>query len=637
MKEKPMKEKSIKEKSIFIKKLTPQFKTRMESDCVFDADGEFKYRGIINKNIEFAVKHQAEDKKLWKLISEQFSKTPDDEDNGWRGEYWGKVMRGACKLYEYTKSDSLYAVLKETVADLISYADEYGRISCYSIEKEFNGWDVWARKYVMLGLLHFYDICKEKDFQQKVLNALVKHADYMLKHIGDEDGKTPINMTSSIWGNVNSCTILEPIVRLYNLTDDKKYLDFAKHIIDTGMSKSCNLIELAYENDIPPFKYPVTKSYEMMSAFEGILEYYRVTKIEKYKIAAENFVNALADTEDSVIGCLGCNGECFDNAKITQVNDETAECLQETCVTVTWMKLCLQMYDLTGDIKYIENIEKSYYNAMCGSVNHKFGINNVGIYPFDSYSPLTYGRRGTLMGGLKYMGENKESAYGCCVAIGAMGLGIIPFISFMADDKGYIFNMYESGSIKIKTSKGTAEFKEESKYPTQGEIDLSLSCEDDFEAVVRFRIPKCAENPTVIINGEIFKAESGTYFEADRVWKNNDTVKIRFDYKLKKLALIGTNTDKEKMHICFKYGPFVLARNLRYDKNAGTPVKNSNDFKAEVVETDKEDYLIKLNVYMDDTILHMIDYGSSGKTLNETSITEAWLSVDGAVAYSPYN
>ena len=39
----------------------------------------------------------------------------DDENLGWRGEYWGKMMRGACITYKYTQSSKLYGILENTV------------------------------------------------------------------------------------------------------------------------------------------------------------------------------------------------------------------------------------------------------------------------------------------------------------------------------------------------------------------------------------------------------------------------------------------------------------------------------------------------------------------------------------------
>ena len=59
---------------------------------------------------------------LWKRFVQQFREDAD-YDAGWRGEYWGKMMRGACFVYSYTKSVELCKMFSETVEDIIITAN----------------------------------------------------------------------------------------------------------------------------------------------------------------------------------------------------------------------------------------------------------------------------------------------------------------------------------------------------------------------------------------------------------------------------------------------------------------------------------------------------------------------------------
>ena len=173
---------------------------------------EVKYKGQTKKINDFIQENQLLDEGLWKTFVEQFSfgqmeKTavdewkgrvniiyppqgsPDEEvikvcvaehsvyncdsnDNGWRGEYWGKMMRGACLTYRYTRSQKLLSVLKKTVSDMLSVQDKFGRFSTYIVENELNGWDMWGRKYVMVGFLYFYEICDSQRLKKKIEKAL---------------------------------------------------------------------------------------------------------------------------------------------------------------------------------------------------------------------------------------------------------------------------------------------------------------------------------------------------------------------------------------------------------------------------------------------------------------------------------
>ena len=106
----------------------------------------------------------------------------------------------------------------------------------------------------------------------------------------------------------------------------------------------------------------------MMSCFEGLLEYYYVTGIEKYKEAVINFANAVMETEISVIGCCGVTHELFDFTRARQTVRYEGES-QETCVTVTWMKLCARLLALTGDSRFADCMEQSFYNAYLSTLN----------------------------------------------------------------------------------------------------------------------------------------------------------------------------------------------------------------------------------------------------------------------------
>ena len=45
--------------------------------------------------VGFILDHQLLDRDLWTLFTSQFKAPGADNDGGWRGEYWGKMMMGA--------------------------------------------------------------------------------------------------------------------------------------------------------------------------------------------------------------------------------------------------------------------------------------------------------------------------------------------------------------------------------------------------------------------------------------------------------------------------------------------------------------------------------------------------------------
>ena len=99
-------------------------------------DALIKFEGVLEEAVQFTVRNQTLDTGLWKKFVEVFRMHGDgigDTWVSWRSEYWGKMMRGACMVLKYTHDDGVYRILEASVRDLLSAADEFGRISGYSV------------------------------------------------------------------------------------------------------------------------------------------------------------------------------------------------------------------------------------------------------------------------------------------------------------------------------------------------------------------------------------------------------------------------------------------------------------------------------------------------------------------------
>ena len=422
-----------------------------------------KTNGLANEAVEFLQEFQLKDRELWRKFVDIYNTHPDSKNYGWRGEYWGKMMRGAALVYDYSKDEELYTILTETVNDMLTVAETDGRVSSYDRNNEFDAWDIWCRKYVILGCEYYLEICKDEALKKKITSFISKSADYILKHIGSGENQKEITDAARNWLGINSSSLLEPIVKLYRLTNQKKYLDFATYIVKNGGAKGINIFKLALDNKIYPYQYGVSKAYEMMSCFEGLLEYFYATGIEDCKTAVINFAKAIIKTEISVIGCSGITHELFDYTKARQTVRQK-DVLQETCVTVTWIKLCGKLLELTKDPCFADCMEQSFYNAYLGALNtnHKDYLylkqhskkQNITdtikktILPVDSYSPLLSGKRGVFIGGYQLLDD--KSYYGCCASIVAAGVGVFMRQLINVDDNEINVNFFEEGKASLE-------------------------------------------------------------------------------------------------------------------------------------------------------------------------------------------
>lgn len=158
----------------------------------------------------------------------------------------GENDAGACFVFQYSGDRELYCQLEKSVCDLLSVQQENGKISTYSRTAEFGGWDLWCRKYILLGLQYFLEICEDEALKAKIVEVMCAHTDYIIAHIGNpEEGKLQITDAADHWEGLNSSSILEPIVRLYSITKRETYLAFAYYTVENGGISSGNLFELA--------------------------------------------------------------------------------------------------------------------------------------------------------------------------------------------------------------------------------------------------------------------------------------------------------------------------------------------------------------------------------------------------------
>lgn len=583
---------------------------------------EAKYTGAVHDYVLITERHQLLDKKTWDKFVEVFTENSDDHDIGWRCEYWGKMMRGACLTYRYHGDDKLYSMLDYAVRELLKVQREDGRFSTYSEEKQFNGWDLWGRKYVLTGMMHFIDICKDDTLKNQILEAICRHADHIVEKIGDGEGQKSILKTSSHWLCLNSCTILEPFIDLYKRTGKKSYLEFAEYIIGLGGCAGGNLIELALLDEIAPFEYPVNKAYEMMSFFEGLLAYYELTGEEKYLDAVSKFVEKINETDVTIIGCSGCTHELFDNSIVKQTEYNEVQ-MQETCVTVTWMRVLARLHLITGEVKYVDRIEKSAYNALYGSINTKWE-NGLSIedglpidpFIFDSYSPLYNNRRGLATGGFKRF--RTGGYYGCCACIGSAGTAVFPLIGTLKSESGIVINEAFEGVVTTLTPSGKkVTLNSTSDYPVGDKYSLAVFLEEDEKFELLIRIPDWCDEATLTVGDEMRKVYPG-YVSIDREWSDGDTVEVDLPHHLKSHYLNGKTA--------YTYGPLVLARDeMKEGKKTDSEFTPSeyNAFKL-LPSGDGETLRILLECEGEDVLL--TDYASCGKYwTNKNAKVSVWL------------
>ena len=527
------------------------------------------------------------------------------------GEMWGKAVRSGCMFYRYTADPELKEILSQTVKDLLSTVRPNGSISCVPPEKQPDGpgGDLWERKYVLLGLDRYYDLVEA---DPAVLRAMTDQADCIIEQVG-EPPKVPITSLGWSPNHIESSTLLEPFMRLYNRTGEKRYLDFARYIVSTGGSEGYDIFRQAYDN-VPPHEMggPYPKAYEMMSMFEGAVEYYRVTGDEYVRRSFMNLYDNIRRNEITIVGNGGGDqpyhpavmGEGWDHTAVEQTNPDITR-MMETCVGVTWMKFCSQILRLTGDPSTVDEIEKYIYNGLLGAMKPSGdGFSYVNL--FNGEKVTNYGW-GTTFGSLPVT---------CCNLNGPMGLAYIPFVAVMESDRGPVVNLYNAARAELSTPQGDSlSLRIETDFPLSDRVLVRVDPHAASLFTLSLRIPSWSERTVVKVNGKkVRSVEPGAYLSLERIWKPGDRVELAFDMRCRLLdAPRGSNRAGDSFQ-ALVWGPIVLARDENIDPDYDEPVRvvagKDRVVRVKRVAPTLASTRLEFEVPTDDGPIRMTDYAS---------------------------
>ena len=438
-----------------------------------------------------------------------------EKDNfGFNGEFFGKWSAAAALSIRYQPNQALQEEMDKAVGDLVKTQSSDGYITTYKKGDEFQMWDVWNQKYVLLGLIAQYDISGKKEY----LDAAVKSADHLMSCLGP--GKISLEEYGhpAHKGGCNY-SILEPVVLLYERTGEKRYLDYANYIVDSWSKPSkytkngVHFIE-DIEKGVPLIESEVIHAYTLMSNFEGLCELYRATGNKRYLNVSVMLGNKIIKDELMINGSVS-NHESWYNGATEQT--EMLETPEETCATATWMKLCYQLLRLTGDSKWADQLEISLYNALLGAMMPRgewWAYN----------SPLN---------GERVPSSLQGSDLSCCVSSGPRGLLITPGWAVMNNlNNGPVINLYSAGTASIKLSNGVnVSIIQETDYPVNNLISLNIQPENTTSFVLQLRIPEWSKQSVLKVNGEIISCKPGSYASIKRTWKKNDKVTLELDLR----------------------------------------------------------------------------------------------------------
>ena len=447
----------------------------------------------------------------------------------WIGEHVGKWLHAATLAWANTGDPALRAKLDRVATELIAAQEPDGYLGTYVPAQRFDlskgaGWDVWSHKYCLAGLLSYYQYTGN----DAALVASRKAADLLIATFPAQKSI----LAAGTHVGMASTSVLEPIVLLYRLTGEERYLAFAHYIVKSWDEPKGPAILKTLLAEKQVNKVANAKAYEMLSNIVGLCDLARATG-DRSLIAA-----SLIAWEDIVARRLYVTGSASQKEHFGPDHDlpnHVAAHLGETCVTTTWIQLNLSLLQLTGEARFGDELERTFYN-------HLTAAQHPGGNDWCYYTALE-GRK------------QYDAGITCCHSSGPRGLALAPQAAYLRVRAGggdtLLVSTFETSRATLALGGQDVTIEQQSGFPLSGESVLTLRLAKPATFAIKVRVPAWAA--PLSISGAAVQA--GWAVLPARLWKDGDRIPVKFALAARLITGEHTNAGRAAL----AWGPFILA------------------------------------------------------------------------------
>lgn len=417
------------------------------------------------------------------------------------------------------------------------------------------------------------------------------------------------------------------LVKLYQITGDKQYLNLAKYFLDNrGNSKDYKLYgEYAQDH------LPVTQQKEVVGhAVRAVYMYAGMTDIAAlYNDQAYlNAVNALwtnmVNKKMYITGGIGAihDGEAF--GANYELPNLTA--YNETCAAIGDVYWNHRLHNMTGNSDYFNVIERSLYNGL---------ISGISLDGKQFFYPNALESDGVHKNNRGSCTRQAWFDCSCCPTNLIRFIPSIPGLIYSTDKNILYVNLYASNTSKVTLGKSELEITQQTNYPWDGKVAVTVSPKKESEFTIKLRIPGWARNQVlpgdlysyktvsatktaVTIDGKPFEyKEDNGYITITRKWKKGETISIDFPMEVKEVV---TNSKVEGNigKTALEYGPIVYAiEEMDNANNFDKITINAND----TFKVIKEDNLLEgVNTIQTDKLKAIPYYSWSNRGVGKMKV-----------------
>lgn len=316
------------------------------------------------------------------------------------------------------------------------------------------------------------------------------------------------------------------LVKLYQTTQEQKYLDFAYWLLEErghghGTMGDEGKWNPVYYQDIVPVRQLTDISghaVRCMYLYCGMADVAALKNDTGYIAAMDRLWDDVVHRNMYITGGIGSSR---DNEGFTEDYDlPNLDAYCETCASVGMVLWNQRMNQLTGDSKYIDVLERSLYNGALAGIS-------LGGDRFFYVNPLE--SKGD---------HHRQEWYGCacCPSQLSRFLPSIGNYIYASSDDALWVNLYIGNTGQIRIGETDILLTQETDYPWDGSVKLTISTSQPLEKEIRLRIPNWCKTYDLSINGKRINVSEKKGYAVIKDWKSQDVIALDMDMPVEIVA-----------------------------------------------------------------------------------------------------
>lgn len=450
-----------------------------------------------------------------------------------------KALEGMAYSLQNNPDPVLEAKCDEWIAKFAAAQEEDGYINTYytlsGLDKRWTVMDkheMYCAGHMIEAGVAYYNVTGKRT----LLDVCIRMADHMMSLFGP--GKRD-------WVPGHE-EIELALVKLYQATGEKKYLDFSEWLIDErGKGLGANEGKpwnAEYHQDDKPVREMTDIAGH---AVRAMYLYCGMADVAAYT-GDQGYIDALGRLWDDVVlknmYVTGGIGQSAHNEGFTEdysLPNLTAYC--ETCASVGMVLWNWRMNQFTGDGKYVDVMERSMYNGALAGISLD-------------------GDRFFYVNPLESLGNHHRQAWYGCACCPSQICRFLPsignYIYGVSDDAIWV-NLYIGDKADVRFGGKNLTLTQETRYPWEGAVKLTVGTRSAVKADMRLRIPGWCKSYVIKVNGaEVNPEVEAGYAVLPGRWKDGDVIELDMDMPVELVAADPRTKEDEGMR-AVQRGPLV--------------------------------------------------------------------------------